>query len=382
MDYDFIISGGGIAGLTTAIALQKEGYRVKVFERFKELKEIGAGLGLGANAWKGLAYLGITEDLEMKCNIIENTKFLDQKGHVISKMGMEGLNKKYGVASFTVHRADLLNILFSKLQLDTVEFGKRVVDYEQHENKVTVYLDDGNVITGNALIAADGIHSSVRKKCLPGIQPRYSGYTCWRAAVNVHNETSVPKYFSETWGAKGRFGIVPLKDHQIYWFACVNAPYQSKTMSGFTIKDLYRLFQDYHSPIPELIQKTQDEELIWNDIIDLNPIDRYAFGKVLLIGDAAHATTPNMGQGAGQAIEDAIILSKVLKNQANHAEAFVDFEKLRMPKTKKIINMSWRLGKIAQLDHPFQIGIRNSLMRILPSKMQEKQMEFVFQTKF
>ena len=130
MDYDFIISGGGIVGLTTAIALQKEGYRVKVFERFKELKEIGTGLGLGANAWKGLAYLGITEDLEMKCNIIENTKFLDQKGHVISNMGMEGLNKKYGVASFTVHRADLLNILFSKLQLDTVEFGKRVVDYE------------------------------------------------------------------------------------------------------------------------------------------------------------------------------------------------------------------------------------------------------------
>ena len=101
MDYDFIISGGGIAGLTTAIALQKEGHRVKVFERVKELKEIGAGLGLGANAWKGLVYLGITEDLETKCNIIENIKFLNQKGHVKSKMGMEGLNKKYGVASFT-----------------------------------------------------------------------------------------------------------------------------------------------------------------------------------------------------------------------------------------------------------------------------------------
>ena len=382
MNYDFIISGGGIAGLTTAIALQKEGYHVKVFERVKELKEVGAGLGLGANAWKGLAYLGITEELEMKCNIIENTKFLDQKGHIISNMGMDGLNEKYGVASFTVHRADLLNILFSNLQLDTVEFGKRVVDYEQDEGKVTVYLDDGNVIKGDALIAADGIHSSVRKKCLPDVEPRYSGYTCWRAVVKVPNENFVPKEFTETWGSKGRFGIVPLKDNQIYWFACVNAPYQSKTMSIFTTNDLHRLFQDYHSLIPELIQRTKDEELIWNDIIDLNPIDRYAFGKILLIGDAAHATTPNMGQGAGQAIEDAIILSKVLKNKRNHEEAFVDFEKLRIPKIKKIVNMSWRLGKIAQLDHPFQIGIRNSLMRILPSKMQEKQMEFVFQTKF
>ena len=276
----------------------------------------------------------------------------------------------------------MLNILFFNLQRDTVEFGKKVVDYEQDKDKVTVYLDDATVIKGDALIAADGIHSSIRKKCLPGIEPRYSGYTCWRAVVNVPNETIVPKEFTETWGAKGRFGIVPLKEHQIYWFACVNAPYQSKAMSSFTTKDLHRLFQDYHSPIPELIQRTQDEELIWNDIIDLNPIDRYAFGKVLLIGDAAHATTPNMGQGAGQAIEDAIILSKVLKNKRNHEEAFIDFEKLRMPKAKKIVNLSWRLGKIAQLDHPFQMGIRNSLMRILPTKLQERQMEFTFQTKF
>ena len=153
-------------------------------------------------------------------------------------------------------------------------------------------------------------------------------------------------------------------------------------MSTFTTNDLYRLFQDYHSPIPELIQGTQDKELIWNDVIDLNPIDRFAFGKILLIGDAAHTTTPNMGQGAGQAIEDAIILSRVLENKRNQAEAFVDFEKLRMPKTKKIVNLSWRLGKIAQLEHPFQIGIRNSLIRILPSKMQEKKLEFIFQPKF
>ncbi|MGG0276608.1 FAD-dependent monooxygenase, partial [Bacillus rhizoplanae] len=372
MNYDFIISGGGIAGLTTAIALQKEGYRVKVLERAKELKKVGAGLGLGANAWKGLDCLGITEDLANKCNEIKNTKFLDQKGNLISNLDMAGLNEKYRMASFTVHRADLLNTLLSNLEPDTVEFGKKVVDYEQNEDKVTVFLEDGNVIKGEAFIAADGIHSSVRKKCLPDVEPRYSGYTCWRAVVKVSNENFVPEEFTETWGSKGRFGIVPLKDNQIYWFACVNAPYQSKTMSIFTTNDLHRLFQDYHSPIPELIQRTQDDELIWNDIIDLNPIDRFAFGKVLLIGDAAHATTPNVGQGAGQAIEDAIILSKVLRNKRKKEEAFVEFEKLRMPKTTKIVNLSWKMGKIAQLEHPFQIGIRNSLMRILPSKMQEK----------
>ncbi len=382
MNYDCIISGGGIAGLTTAIALQKEGYRVKVLERAKELKEVGAGLGLGANAWKGLDCLGVTEGLANKCNEIETMKLLDQKGSPISILDMAGLNEKYRMASFTVHRADLLNTLFSSLQPDTVEFGKKVVDYEQDEDKVTVLLEDGSAIKADALIAADGIHSSVRKKCLPDVKPRYSGYTCWRAVVTVPNESVVPEEFTETWGAKGRFGIVPLKDNQIYWFACVNAPYQSKTMSNFTKSDLYRLFQNYHSPIPELIQRTREDELIWNDVIDLNPIDRFAFGKVLLIGDAAHATTPNMGQGAGQAIEDAIILSKVLRNKRKKEDAFIEFEKLRMPKTTKIVNLSWKIGKMAQLEHPFQIGIRNSLMRMLPAKMQEKQLEFVFQTEF
>lgn len=143
-----------------------------------------------------------------KCNEVKNTKLLDQKGNTLSNLDMAGLNEKYRVASCTVHRADLLNTLFSSLQPDTVEFGERVIDYKQDEDKVTVYLDDGNVIKGDALIAADGIHSSVRKKCLPDVEPRYSGYTCWRAVVKVPNENFIPEKLTETWGAKGRFGIV------------------------------------------------------------------------------------------------------------------------------------------------------------------------------
>ena len=381
MIYDFIISGGGIAGLTTAIALQKEGYRIKIIEYSKELKEVGAGISLGANAWKGLTLLGVTDELEMKCNRIKGTKILDQRGNTISKLNMEGFYDKYGVASYAVHRADLVNTLFQYLQHDTVEFGNKVVFHEQIEDSVKVYLEDGNVIKANALIGADGIHSSVRKKYLPKLVPRYSGYTCWRAVVKIPNKDFVIEDFTETWGAKGRFGIVPLKDNRIYWFACVNAPYQNKSVSTFTTNDLKRLFQDYHSPILDLIEETQDRELIRNDIIDLKPLERFAFGRVLLIGDSAHATTPNMGQGAGQAIEDAIILSEILKNKRNLEETFDDFNKLRMPKTKKIVNMSWWLGKIAQFEHPIQIGLRNSLIRILPSKMQEKQMEFIYKTK-
>ncbi|MFD1705614.1 FAD-dependent monooxygenase [Siminovitchia sediminis] len=382
MKHDFLIAGGGIAGLTTAIALQKEGYHVKVLERVNELKEVGAGLGLGANAWKGLSRLGITHDLEMKCNLIKSTKFLDHKGNLISKMDIERLNEKYGVAYFTVHRADLQKVLAQHLKPGTLEFGRKIVHVDQNEKGVTAYLEDGSNMIGDALIAADGIHSTIRKICFPHIKPRYSGYTCWRAVVEVPKEKFLSGEFTETWGAKGRFGIVPLTNHQIYWFACVNAPYQSKAMSAFTTDDLYHLFRDYHSPVSEIIKWSRDEDLIWNDIIDLKPIERFSFNKILLIGDAAHATTPNMGQGAGQAIEDAIILSQVLKNKRNLEDAFVEFKNVRISKTKKIVNVSWRIGKAVQLDHPLLINIRNSIMRMLPSKIQEKQLESVFQTDF
>ncbi|MFL0361776.1 FAD-dependent monooxygenase [Pseudobacillus sp. 179-B 2D1 NHS] len=243
-------------------------------------------------------------------------------------------------------------------------------------------LEDGNAIEGDALIAADGIHSVVRKKSLSTINPRYSGYTCWRAVVKPPKEFVIPGEFTETWGSKGRFGMAPLTNNQIYWFACINAPFQSKDMSAFTTNELSHAFQDYHFPVPELIKWTGDEKLIWNDIIDLKPTNRFALDKILLIGDAAHATTPNIGQGAGQAIEDAIILSKILKYKKCREEAFLEFENLRMPKTKKVINLSWRIGKVAQLDNPFQIKIRNAIMRRLPAKIQENQLESVFHTDF
>src|SRR5699024_10977197 len=138
-----IIAGGGIAGLTTAIALQQAGYRVEVIERAKSFKAVGAGMGLGANAWKGLRQLGITNDLISKCNVIESTKFLTQKGKILSELNINRLNQKYGVAYFTVHRADLQHVLVQHLLPDTVTFGEKIIDVYQQETGITVCLTNG-----------------------------------------------------------------------------------------------------------------------------------------------------------------------------------------------------------------------------------------------
>jgi 2-polyprenyl-6-methoxyphenol hydroxylase-like FAD-dependent oxidoreductase len=187
---------------------------------------------------------------------------------------------------------------------------------------------------------------------------------------------------TESWGPGRRFGIVPLADNKIYWLACTNAPAQDERMKNFTTQDLYHHFQDFHDPIPTLLHQTRDEELIWNDIIDLKPIDQYAFENIVLIGDTAHATTPNMGQGACQAIEDAVILASEIKKENDIATAFKSFEKRRMKKTHFIVNNSWTLGKVGQVENKLLSSLRNLAFRAMPASVNDRQMKKLYELDF
>lgn len=382
MNYDFIVAGGGIAGLTAAIALQQEGYHVTVLERADELKEVGAGLGLGANAWKALRMLGVMDELEPACHHLKEIEFLNQTGEKLNEIDIEKLNQEYGVAYFTVHRAQLQKVLAQHLHVGTLQLGKRIVQVEQSGAGVTVHLEDGTTEGGNALIAADGIHSTIRNYIVPDVMLRYSGYTCWRAVIDAPPNTYMSGVFTETWGANGRIGIVPLTNNQLYWFACVNAPFRSEKMNDYTTEELLHHFQDYHFPIPELLKWTNNERLFQNDVIDLKPMQHFAFDNILLIGDAAHAMTPNMGQGASQAIEDALVLRQAVNNEQSIEKAFISFEQERLPKTTTIVNGSWRVGQAAQMDKNLPISIRNAVMRMTPSKMLERQLKHAFRTNY
>jgi 2-polyprenyl-6-methoxyphenol hydroxylase-like FAD-dependent oxidoreductase len=187
---------------------------------------------------------------------------------------------------------------------------------------------------------------------------------------------------SETWGAEGRFGIAPLSNNRVYWFACVNAKENDVRMRNMKIKGIHRHFKDFHFPVSELIANTSDESLIWNDIIDIRPIKKFAFGNVVLLGDAAHATTPNMGQGACMAIEDAAILANCIENYATTEEAFTSFEAKRIKRTTKIVNNSWTIGKVAQLENRMMIQLRNLFMRATPVSVMERQVKFITQVSF
>lgn len=375
MKATFIIIGGGIGGLTTAIALEKQGFRVEIYEAAQELAPVGAGLILAANALTALKYIGIAEEIIKEGHALARFEVLDDKEGLISSRDSLATSQLYGMDNFAIHRADLHQVLLSLIPKDSLFLGKRCTKFSQDETGVSVQFADGTSAKGDYLIAADGISSPVRLQLLPKSQPRYAGYTCWRGVVDAR-ALKIDKC-SETWGAKGRFGIVPLTKNRIYWFACINASENSEVYRNFTVNDLYENFKDFHSPIPQILQHTQEADLIWRDIADIAPLTQFAFGKTLLLGDAAHATTPNMGQGACQAIEDVAILAKLLKVNEDIETAFLQFEQKRMPRTTFIVNQSEQIGKIAQISNGFLIKIRNFALRLVPKSIQDKGLDKV-----
>lgn len=380
---EIVVLGGGIAGLTAAIALNQLGKPPVVLEAAPSLKAIGAGLGLGANAIKAFEKLGIGEDVIRHGRGLRSFTICDQRGNPITETESAVLSRKFGTqtfALFAIHRAALYEILLSKLNRELIRTNQKAIEVAQGEDSVTVKFDDGTVQEARFLIAADGIHSIVRKKLLPDSIARYAGYTCWRAVIE--NPGLNPEVSSETWGPGRRFGIVPLAENQLYWFACTNAPQNDPRYGDFRVADLRRHFADFHDPIPAILEHTSDEELLWNDILDLKPIDRYAFRNILLIGDAAHATTPNLGQGACQAIEDAVILADEIGRHSEIPTAFRRFEARRVQRTHFVTNTSWRVGKIAQIKYPWLATLRNALFRLVPAGLNEKQFEKLYTVDF
>jgi 2-polyprenyl-6-methoxyphenol hydroxylase-like FAD-dependent oxidoreductase len=373
----FAIIGGGIGGLTLAIAMQKKRFNVTVYEHAPSLKPLGAGLGLGANAIKAFAEIGIGDHIMKAGSVLKKIRIKDQKGNTLAETDSERISAKYNVVdNFTIHRADLHQVLLQQLADDTLQLGKGCVDFIQTKSGVKLIFQDGSSSEADYVIACDGVHSVFRKKLIPESLPRYAGYTCWRAVVNDPPVVDLTET-SETWGAGHRFGIVPVSKGRLYWFACINSPENNARMRAYGIKELLEHFGKFHSPIPEIIQHTKDDQLIWNDIIDIKPLRQFAFGNIVLMGDAAHATTPNMGQGACMAIEDAAILSNVLATGITVEDAFLAFEQRRIKRTASIVNKSRQLGQIAQWENPMLIGIRNLLLRLTPPSVAEKQAKFL-----
>lgn len=368
-----IIIGAGIGGLAAAIGLRHAHIDAEVYERAPELREIGAALTLWDNAARALAQIG-AGDLLGPISMPEIRGGLRAPdGRLLVDMAGVASPEADSALSRVVHRADLQAAMLARIDPERIHFGKRLVALKQDGAGVTAEFADGSSARGDILIGADGIGSRVRA-ILHGERPaRYAGYTAWRSVVPFEQARTLP---GETWGRGLRFGQVPLGDGRVYWFAAQSVPAGQRSPDGERAA-LLRLFGGWHAPIPALIAAAAEGDILRHDIADRPPLRRWGDGRVTLLGDAAHPTTPNLGQGACQAIEDAAVLARCLAGGGEPDASLRGYEALRIPRTSAIVRRSRLIGAVGQWSNPLAVASRNQLMRLAGGASQRQILQLV-----
>jgi 2-polyprenyl-6-methoxyphenol hydroxylase-like FAD-dependent oxidoreductase len=377
-----VVAGGGIGGLTATIALRRAGFEVVVFERATELREVGAGLLLAANAQKALAKLGLAEAVARLGTPASAGEIRSWRGHVLASIPAAELEKKIGTSSAAVHRADLQALLVREVEDGTLRVGTEVEAFEQDESGVRVLFADGGQESADILIGADGLRSRVRAGLFGPKEPRYAGYTAWRAVVEPNEDLLPWGAGFESWGRGARFGCAHVGRGRVYWFATANAPEGGKDAPpgspAGAKATLSHLFSGWHRPVVDLVEAAEEGTILRTDIYDRVPLgERWGTGRVTLLGDAAHPMTPNLGQGACQAIEDAVVLARCLGERGATAESLRSYERLRSDRVAMVVRRSRRVGSIGQVKNPAICWLRDRALAMIPPKAQLRQLEEV-----
>jgi 2-polyprenyl-6-methoxyphenol hydroxylase-like FAD-dependent oxidoreductase len=279
----------------------------------------------------------------------------DRRGRWLSRTTSDEIARRFGYPLIVVHRAELLQVLREALPDDALVAGTEI----------------STVPEAPLVVAADGAGSAMREVLFPGYGPRYAGYTAWRmlAPLPGLSEGAV------TWGRGERFGFVPMRSDLVYCFATASVAAGTGHVDEHA--ELLARFGDWPDPIPALLRATAPEAVLRHDIADLPALPSFVRGRIALLGDAAHAMTPNLGQGACQALEDAVTLAECVSDGADVPAALGRYDRLRRRRTQAIVRRSRRLGRVAQLAWPPAATARDIAARIVPAPLTLRSMASV-----
>lgn len=357
------VIGAGIAGLVAACILQDDGHDVTVYEQREHPNADGAGLTLFGNAFEALDTVGLGEQIHAIADNTLPSLRTGQRtpdGTWLTTMPPQTVGQLY-----SVHRVTLHDTLMNRLRSGTLQTGVRAL--VDPLGKPRVEVSDGAEVF-DLVVVADGIHSQNRQRIGLDAGLRYSGYTAWRGVtqkpVDLQGEAA------ETWGSGAIYGLVPLPNDQVYWFGTRNQAV------GVTFEDEHaavtEAFAGWHTPIPGTIAATPESALIRHDIYDLHQLPKTFWrGRTVLLGDAAHAMLPNLGQGAGQGIEDAVTLALLLRSiKEQSLEAILArYSRKRRRRVSTLWRQSRLMAQVAQSSGPVVTRVRNAVMRLVPAPL-------------
>jgi 2-polyprenyl-6-methoxyphenol hydroxylase-like FAD-dependent oxidoreductase len=360
------IIGGGIGGLTAALALRQSGFECEVFEQAPALLDVGAAIALWPNAMRILQQLGLTRKILDKAGVMKEIRWLDQKGWLINRVPISSITDAPAVA---LHRADLQHILQQALPAASIHLGHTFAGQTQREDKIVATFANGLTVKSDFLIGADGIHSRARAQLINDGEPIYRGYTVWRGISAEAPGTIPPAAAIEIHGRGRRFGIGPVGLGRVGWWAAANTPHSN---------DLRQLFAGWYPPVLDLIEATPPTSILTTTACDRHANKMWGRGRMTLLGDAIHPTTPNLGQGGCLAMEDAMLLARCFEKYGPSENALRNYEHCRYKRTRSISNYSRYYGRIGQSENPWARAVRRATLSLAPEALAQRLMQFVF----
>jgi 2-polyprenyl-6-methoxyphenol hydroxylase-like FAD-dependent oxidoreductase len=368
-----VVVGGGIGGLTAAVALRRVGWRVTVLEQAERFGEIGAGITLLSNGLRCLDAIGLGDTVRGSGRPQLSTGVRTAAGRWLSRIDGDSaaLETRTGSTAIVVHRAELHRILYDALPGEVLTAGAeptRILGGESGGPAEVRYRRAGeeSSLRADLVVGADGVHSWVRSQRWPeAAGPVYSGSTAWRAVTDT--PPGMISEMSMSWGPGTEFGVMPMVDGRVYWYAAANA--RKGERAPDELGELRARFGSFHEPIPALLEATAPEAILRHDIYRLPALASYTRGSVVLVGDAAHAMTPNLGQGGGQALEDAIVLAAVA-DSPDLSGSLGRYDRERRPRTQAMSRAAtWQLRFGQQLRNPIAIAVRNAAIALTPDRI-------------
>ncbi|WP_312327197.1 FAD-dependent urate hydroxylase HpxO [Acinetobacter sp.] len=312
---EIAIIGAGMGGLTTGIALKKFGHQVTIYEQAVQILPVGAAISLWSNGVKCLNYLGLTEQVAKLGGQMNDLAYIDGlNGEVMTQFSLAPLIEEVGQRPYPVSRAELQNMLMDEFGRQDIQLGKRMVSIEDKGQHVEIGFQDGSTVSAALLIGADGTHSMTRQYVLgKQVERRYAGYVNWNGLVEISEDLAPAQQWTTFVGEGKRASLMPVAEHRFYFFFDVPLSAGLENQRSEYKPLLKQYFSGWCPQVQRLIDSIDEQKTNRVEIHDIEPFTQFYKGRVVILGDAAHSTTPDIGQGGCQAMEDAVYLARALQ---------------------------------------------------------------------
>ena len=363
-----LIVGAGIGGLAAAVALRRAGWDIRVFERAASPRELGFALLLAPNAMHALGELGLADAVRHGGFVTTSGEMRRPDGTVLRRFDIASVRALLDEDTVCILRPVLHGALLDAVGISSIDLESSAVGFVSHTDGIRLTLADGHTADGRILVGADGVASAVRTQLHPHERPpRPSGLLAVRGVardVVTHlGGASGAQYFGRGLEA----GVARAGEREVYWYLSIQASQFDDRRDVMAVAE--RCAAQFHEPFRAIVRATPREDLRLDELFERDPISPWGHGAVTLLGDAAHPMLPHAGQGAAQALEDAVVLGASLhdaQDQASIEAALRRYERVRIPRTRMVVALAQRNARMGSIDNAVGCWVRDQIIRFIP----------------